>query len=144
MELRQTLECSAAYFAAERATVQDKATMSRRLLELQEAVARKQPIAEAKADLELHLAIADAAHNAPLSLMLRNIYSLLLSDVEENLTLIHRHDISADRLHAQHAEMVERITAGDAEGAKRVVFDHLELIRESYIENGLVDAQSSR
>ncbi|MFT5220736.1 MAG: GntR family transcriptional repressor for pyruvate dehydrogenase complex [Planctomycetota bacterium] len=144
LELRQTLECSAAYFAAERATLEDKATIGKRLLELQVSVAQKQPVAEAKADLELHLAIADAAHNAPLSLMLRNIYSLLLSDVEENLTLIHRHDISAEKLHAQHAEMVERVIAGDAEGAKRVVFDHLELIRVSYIENGLFNAQSSR
>ncbi len=138
IELRQTLECSAAYFAAERATADDKDTIRKRLAELKAIVPRKKPLQEAKADLELHLAIADAAHNAPLSLMLRNIYSLLLSEIEENLSLIHQFDINSVKLHAQHNEMAELVINGDSEGARRVVDEHLKLIRDTFIENGLI------
>ena len=147
IELRQTLECSAAFYAAERATAEDLVIISQRLDELKAIVPKKNPVVEARADLELHLAIADAAHNVPLSLMLRNIYSLLLSEIEENLSLIHQFDINSTKLHGQHSEMVELVIAGDSEGARRVVNEHLELIRDTFIENALIskpDKKSTR
>lgn len=139
IELRETLECSAAYFAAERATAKDKETIRKRLAELKAIIPQKNPVAEAKADLELHLAIVDAAHNAPLSLMLRNIYSLLLSEIEENLSLIHQYDNHAASLHAQHEQMVELVINGDSEGAREVVTEHQKLIRDIFIENDLIN-----
>lgn len=138
IELRQTLECSAAFYAAERATDEDRAIIRQRLNELKAIVPKENPLEEARADLELHLAIADAAHNVPLSLMLRNIYSLLLSEIEENLRLVHQININSAKLHGQHQEMVELIIAGDSEGARRVVNEHLELIRDTFIENELI------
>ena len=138
IELRQTLECSAAFYAAERATAEDLAIIRQRLNELKAIVPRKNPVEEARADLELHLAIADAAHNLPLSLMLRNIYSLLLSEIEENLSLVHKVNINSAKLHGQHHDMVELVIAGDSEGARRVVNEHLELIRDTFLENELV------
>ncbi len=138
IELRQTLECSAAYHAAQRATDRDRAIILQRLQELKDIVPRKKPLQEAKADLELHLAIADAAHNAPLSLMLRNIYSLLLSEIEENLNLVHRVESHSIKLHAQHQQMVDLVIGGDSEGARRVVQEHLELIRDIFVENGSI------
>ena len=138
IELRQTLECSAAFYAAERATAEDRVIIRQRLVELKAIVPKENPVEEARADLELHLAIADAAHNVPLSLMLRNIYSLLLSEIEENLRLVHQVNINSIKLHGQHDEMVELIIAGDSEGARRVVNEHLELIRDTFIENALI------
>ena len=52
IELRQTLECSAAYYAAERATDKDRDTICQRLNELKAIVPRKSPLKEAEADLE--------------------------------------------------------------------------------------------
>jgi GntR family transcriptional repressor for pyruvate dehydrogenase complex len=138
IELRQTLECSAAFYAAERATTEDRVIIRTRLDQLKAIVPMNNPAEEARADLELHLAIADAAHNVPLSLMLRNIYSLLLSEIEENLRLVHQININSLKLHGQHHEMVELIIAGDSEGARRVVNEHLELIRDTFIENELI------
>ncbi|MFT7672887.1 MAG: GntR family transcriptional repressor for pyruvate dehydrogenase complex [Gammaproteobacteria bacterium] len=138
IELRQTLECSAAFYAAKRATPEDRVIIRQRLNELKAIVPKKEPVEEAKADLELHLAIADAAHNVPLSLMLRNIYSLLLSEIEENLSLVHQFDINSVKLHRQHHDMVEFVITGDSEGARNVVNDHLELIRDIFIENALI------
>ena len=139
IELRQTLECSAAFFAAERATAEDKENIQKRLAELKAVIPQKKPVEEAKADLELHLAIADAAHNAPLSLMLRNLYALLLSEIEENLSLIHQHDINSVKLHTQHEQMVELVVNGDSEGARSMVNEHLELIRDAFTEIGLIN-----
>lgn len=139
IELRQMLEGAAAYHAAERATDEDKETIRERLADLQRIIPRHKPEAEAKADLELHLAIADAAHNAPLSLMIRNIYSLLLSEIEENLNLIHQREKDATRLHRQHEQLVECIVNGDSEGARSLANNHLELIRQTFIENGLIE-----
>lgn len=138
IELRQTLECSAAFYAAKRATNEDRVIIRQRLNDLKATVPMKNPVEEARADLELHLAIADAAHNVPLSLMLRNIYSLLLSEIEENLSLVHQVNINSEKLHGQHHEMVELVMEGDSEGARRVVREHLELIRDTFIKNALV------
>ncbi len=138
IELRQTLECSAAFYAAERATAEDRVIIRKRLDQLKAIVPMNNPAEEARADLELHLAIADASHNVPLSLMLRNIYSLLLSEIEENLRLVHQVNINSLKLHGQHQEMVELIIAGDSKGARRVVNEHLELIRDTFIENDLI------
>ncbi len=138
IELRQTLESSAAYFAAQRSTEEDRDNMSNRLNELQAIIPKQQPVEEAKADLELHLAIADASHNAPLSLMLRNIYALLLSDIEENLSLVHQFKDHSAKLDTQHRELVKRVITGDSEGARRMVNEHLELIRNTFVENGLI------
>ena len=143
IELRQTLECSAAFYAAERATNEDLIIIRKRLDELKAIVTTNKPAEEARADLELHLAIADAAHNVPLSLMLRNIYSLLLSEIEENLCLVHQTNVNSVKLHGQHHEMVELIIAGDSEGARRVVNEHLELIRDTFIENLLISEPSN-
>ena len=143
IELRQTLECSAAFYAAERATTEDRIIIRKRLDELKAIVTTNKPAEEARADLELHLAIADAAHNVPLSLMLRNIYSLLLSEIEENLCLAHQTNVNSVKLHGQHHEMVELIIAGDSEGARRVVNEHLELIRDTFIENLLISEPSN-
>lgn len=143
IELRQTLECSAAFYAAERATTEDRIIIRKRLDELKAIVTTNKPAEEARADLELHLAIADAAHNVPLSLMLRNIYSLLLSEIEENLCLVHQTNVNSVKLHGQHHEMVELIIAGDSDGARRVVNEHLELIRDTFIENLLISEPSN-
>lgn len=142
IELRQTLECSAAYFAAQRATPEDRENISQRLNELQAIALKQQPVEEAKADLELHLAIADASHNAPLSLMIRNIYALLLSEIEENLSLVHQSEAQTIKLDTQHQEMAELVINGDSEGARRVVNEHLELIRNTFIENGLINTSN--
>jgi GntR family transcriptional repressor for pyruvate dehydrogenase complex len=143
IELRQTLECSAAFYAAERATAEDRVIIRKRLDELKAIVPMNKPAEEARADLELHLAIADAAHNVPLSLMLRNIYSLLLNEIEANLRLVHQVNVTSVKLHGQHHEMVELVIAGDSEGARRVVNEHLELIRDTFIENALISEPST-
>jgi DNA-binding FadR family transcriptional regulator len=42
-------------------------------------------------------------------------------------------------LQSQHQQMVDFVIRGDSEGARRVVNEHLELIRDTFIENGLIN-----
>ncbi|MEM7206457.1 MAG: FCD domain-containing protein [Pseudomonadota bacterium] len=144
IELRQALESTAAFLAANRATDEDKRNIQEQLESLQRIMQRQNPVDEAKADLDLHIAIADAAHNTPLSLMLRNIYALLLSEVEDNLRLINRIDDNRKLLNDQHKRMVDCVVRGDGEGARKVVNEHLELIRNTFVENGLLDVDAKK
>jgi GntR family transcriptional repressor for pyruvate dehydrogenase complex len=139
IELRQSLEGTAAFYAAERATEQDKKTISKCFKDLQAVVTKHTPIEEAKADLELHLAIADAAHNAPLALMIRNIYALLLNHMEEHLSLISRKEGTNEQLQSQHGKLVEAVLAGDGIKARNTVYEHLDFVRDSFKQRELVE-----
>jgi GntR family transcriptional repressor for pyruvate dehydrogenase complex len=138
VEVRQILEGAAAYYAAERATDQDRVLIQKRFESLQAILPNSTPVEEAKADLDLHLAIADAAHNAPLTLMLRNIYALLLKHIEEHLSLISDQDITNQRLQAQHTDLVSAVLASDGERARRIMQEHLEFVSDSFRNSGLV------
>ena len=138
IEMRMVLESAAAFFAAERATAQDRIDIKVRFEELQSIVSEHQPGREARADLDLHMAIADAAHNAALSLMIRNVYSLLLNHIEEHLSLISEQADPNQKLQHQHQEIVEAILEGDSARAKTGMQRHLEFVSDSFNSSGIV------
>ena len=139
IELRHSLEGTAAYYAAERATEQDKKSIRKRLEELQAVVLKREPVEEAKADLELHLAIANAAHNLPLTLMIRNIYSLLLNHIEAHLSLVSQQEKTNEKLQSQHQSLVDAVLAGDGHKAREIVYAHLDLVRKSFQESEIAE-----
>ena len=139
IEMRQVLEGAAAFFAAERATDRDKATIKNCFDALQAMLPNRSPVEEAKADLNLHLAIADAAHNAPLTLMIRNIYSLLLNHIEAHLSLVSDQDKTNQKLQAQHRDIVEAVLAGEGARARQSMQEHLEFVSDSFRTNELVE-----
>lgn len=135
IELRQSLEGTAAFYAAQRATDQDKKTILSRLETLRLIAGKSNPKQEAQADLELHLAIADAAHNTPLSLLIRNVYALLVELIEEHLDLTQHNKKVNVQLQIQHTELVEAILAGDDIAARKLAYDHLSYVRDSFDES---------
>lgn len=139
IELRHSLEGTAAFYAAARATEQDKKAIRKRFEELQAVVLKRAPAEEAKADLELHLAIADAAHNAPLTLMIRNIYSLLLNHIEAHLSLVSQQDKINEKLQSQHQSLVDAVLAGDGIKAREIVYAHLDFVGESFTQCEIVE-----
>ena len=136
LELRSVLDRFAAQSAAERATKADKKRMMEKLAELETAMkvngsaGLPTPGECAKFDLELHLCIADAAHNAPLSLMLRSIYSLLLEDVEQNLNRVRQDEMKYAQLLDQHRALVDAICQGQSGLAGELSDGHFSLIEE--------------
>lgn len=137
IELRQSLEGTAAFYAAQRATEQDKITIQARLEELQKIAGKNNPKKEAKADLELHLAIANAAHNTPLTLLIRNVYTLLIELIEEHLSLNQHNEKINAQLKIQHSELVEAIFSGDKDRARKIAYDHLSYVRDSFGESAI-------
>lgn len=135
IELRQSLEGTAAFYAAQRATDQDKKTIQARLVELKKIAGKNDPKQEAEADLELHLAIADAAHNTPLSLLIRNVYALLVGLIEEHLNLTQHNEKINVQLQIQHTKLVDAILSGDGVAARNLAYDHLSYVRDSFNES---------
>ena len=128
----------------QRATEKDKDNIKQKLVVLQEILPKRLAAEEAKADLDLHLAIADASHNTPLSLMLRNIYTLLLSHMERLLVPIHKREQDHKLLQIQHVDLVNSILDGDAEGAQRIVKEHLKTVSHSIIETEKKEKRNQR
>lgn len=135
IELRQSLEGTAAFYAAQRATDQDKRTIQARLAALKAIAGKNNPKQEAEADLGLHLAIADAAHNTPLSLLIRNVYALLVELIEEHLSLTQHNEKINVQLQIQHTKLVDAILAGDDVAARKLSYDHLSYVRDSFEES---------
>ena len=138
IEMRLILESAAAFFAAERATAADRANIKARFEALQSIVTEHHPAKEAVADLDLHMAIADASHNSALSLMIRNVYSLLLKHIEEHLSLVSDQIKTNNKLQAQHSNIVEAILGGDSSRARKAMRKHLEFVSDSFNTSGVV------
>ncbi len=143
IELRQSLEGTAAFYAAQRATEQDKITIQARLEDLQKIAGKNSPKEEAEADLELHLAIANAAHNTPLTLLIRNVYTVLIKLIEEHLSQNQHDETINNQLQIQHSELVEAIFLGDGVRARQIAYDHLSYVRDSFGDSCFTDNQNS-
>jgi GntR family transcriptional regulator, transcriptional repressor for pyruvate dehydrogenase complex len=118
-EVRALLEVHIAGVAAERATESDLA----RLREVHERMEREHADVEAAArdDLEFHRVIAGATQN--------DLYLLLMDSIGTALIDIRRENLgsgSAPMTLGQHGLVLERITAGDVEGAREAMAAHLE------------------
>jgi GntR family transcriptional repressor for pyruvate dehydrogenase complex len=118
-EVRALLEVHIAGLAAERATTADLA----RLREVHERMEREAGDVESAArdDLEFHRAIATATQN--------DLYLLLLDSIGSTLIDIRRENLgsgSAPVTLGQHGQVLDRITARDAPGARVAMASHLE------------------
>jgi len=118
-EVRALLEVHIAGVAAERATDADLA----RLREVHERMERERADVEAAArdDLEFHRVIAGATQN--------DLYLLLMDSIGAALIDIRRENLgsgSAPMTLSQHESVLDRVAAGDAEGAREAMAAHLE------------------
>lgn len=118
-EVRALLEVHIAGLAAERATDKDLA----RLREVHERMVREagELDAAARHDLEFHRAIARATQN--------DLYLLLLDSIGSTLIDIRRENLSSGSTPmtlGQHAQVLDRVVARDAAGAREAMATHLE------------------
>jgi DNA-binding FadR family transcriptional regulator len=118
-EVRALLEVHIAGVAAERATDADLA----RLREVHERMERERADVEAAArdDLEFHRVVAGATQN--------DLYLLLMDSIGAALIDIRRENLgsgSAPMTLSQHESVLDRVAAGDADGAREAMAAHLE------------------
>lgn len=142
LEYRRELEGLTAELAALRATEADKAQIARIVEEMDAAHENSHFEDELAADIELHTAIGEAAHNIVLLHTLRACYRLLAEGIVHHRKLIFALPGARDRLLAQHRDLADAILAGDAARARRAAEDHIDYVTETNREAAMQDRRN--
>ena len=123
-EVRRILEVEAAGLAAERATLEDVASM-KKSIDLM-ARYRDDPEAYTRHDVAFHAAVATATHNDLFGVLLSPISDLLLQMVRVSLDASGAADVGL----VHHREILACIREHDPQKARRAMREHLEHARD--------------
>ncbi|WML50792.1 FadR/GntR family transcriptional regulator [Neobacillus sp. PS3-12] len=129
LEVRQGLESQAAYLAAHRATPKDIERLEAAYHSLLEAV--KKESVGAKEDFIFHEAIIKASKNEILMEMLRLLSDRLLVGILESRSNSLKQPQRIEDVLKEHKRIVEAISNRDADLAKKLMFEHLENVKNS-------------
>lgn len=131
LELRLALEEVAAYHAALRSSDGDRQTLQRRWDALEASYASDDLDLNAEADVEFHMAIADASHNLALALVMRGLFNLLRSTIKDNLDKLNAEAGRMDLIRAQHRQILDAVLANQPEEARSAAHTHLAFVQET-------------
>lgn len=134
VEYRRELEGITAELAAHRATEYDRQMLTRIMEAMRKAHAEGGFEAELAADVELHNAIGEAAHNIVLLHTLRACYRLLAQGIFFHRHLVFSSEHARGQLLAQHEAIYAAIMAGDGKAAKEAAQAHMDYIAEAIRE----------
>lgn len=135
LEYRNALEGMAAWYAALRATDADCQRLQSCVTELERCHRAGNAAEQATADVEFHLAIAEASHNAVLLQNMKALFRVLASSIAKSVFQIAGQGDSADRLLAQHQALLGAIVSGDAPAAQRASQRHLGFVESCLNES---------
>jgi len=138
LEYRRELEAHAAELAARRATPADRERLAGIVARMRTAFAEDDFAVELDADIELHNAIGEAAHNIILMHTLRACYKLLSEGIFHHRRMIFNLPAARRALLSQHESIVAAITAGDAAAARTAAQAHIDYVAEAANEAMLV------
>lgn len=143
LETRQSLEVSTAWYAAQRATAQDKARIQRSFDALLHFQHQQDAASAARADARFHLCIAQASHNAVMVQVMGSLFDLVLGTVAENRHRMFAQDSTPvlEQLTQQHYALMQAILDGEAEQARSVILEHLNFVRDKLTQ---ADADAAR
>lgn len=134
LEFRRVLEGATAYFAAMRADAADVERITGQLAELERARASGDTVAESKADVQLHEAIAQASHNT----MFLHLHTSVLGILREHISLNHDGlrtldpDVSQQLL-LQHRAVCDAICGRRPEEARTAMQAHIDFVRSRVV-----------
>lgn len=127
-EARLILESGTAYYAAERATEQDKA----KIRYYYEQISHYQSLGDneqaAIQDANFHLAIAEASHNLVLIQMMKELFDLLQFNILLGRRKVYTEPTRFDQLHQQHFDVMTAIEQKNAIEARNYVCHHIEFV----------------
>jgi GntR family transcriptional regulator, transcriptional repressor for pyruvate dehydrogenase complex len=137
-QVRQILEPEIAALAATRIQEPQLALMREAFSTMNSAL--KDPDAYIEADLDFHLALAEAAENPLILSLLDSIVGLL----REQRLKIFFHESGPERGQYHHARILEAIEKRDPDASRAAMRDHLQQVREdSSSERGRVAGSDS-
>jgi len=128
IEARELLEVQLAGLAALRRTEEEIDHLYAGLAELEKAIEMRADDYD-KIDLLLHEIIWKASHNRIFLQMMQAVYGQL----EEVIRIVALNTTDMEKLLPMHASVVEAISAGDPEAARRKMQAHFESIREDLL-----------
>ncbi len=131
LEFRHVLEGAAAAYAAGRATDVDREILRRRFQAMEDANRGGDPGAEAEADAEFHLAIAEAAHNVVLLHIMRGLFDLLRRGIVASRARLYSKEGVREVLLRHHRGLLDAVVAGDAPAAREAAHDHLAFVERT-------------
>lgn len=143
-EARAVLEGGTAWYAALRATDEEKA----HIREAYEKLQYYQQIGDlanaADADANFHLAIAEASHNAVLIQLMRHVFELLHHNVVLARHKMYTDDRMTEQLNLQHTELLNAIERKDANSALKSVQKHIHYVIEQVKQIDEAEARQER
>jgi GntR family transcriptional repressor for pyruvate dehydrogenase complex len=135
LEMRHGLEAVAASLAALRATPADLKKLKAAFAAMEKPQTKPDRLAQAEADAEFHMMIAEASHNVALLHVTRGIFNLLRKSVyHSRYAVLTEQADSHALLSEQHEALLDAITARDPEAARAAAHLHLNFILASLRE----------
>jgi len=136
-EVRHGLEAMAAYHAAMNASKADLSKLGRIFKAMQKSVGKRDALADAAADTEFHMTIAEASKNVALVHIVHGIFNLLRSSSYRARGLLYKQEENIPILHEQHAAILNAILARDPETARSAAQLHFAFVQASLREMSL-------
>ena len=132
LEVRHALDGQAAYYAALRASEQDRYNIQQRFERMIDLhINGNDPMAEAMADAAFHLSITEASHNIVLLHVMRGLFTVLQKSIKHNLDKLYTIPRVFEPLSNQHERLMQTVLAGDPDAAREAAQEHLVFVEES-------------
>lgn len=128
LEYRRELEGLTAELAARRATAFDRDILTRIMTQMRAAHGNGPFETELAADIDLHNAIGESAHNIILLHTLRACYRLLSSGIFFHRSIVFAAPGASEQLLAQHEAIYDAIMAADPQRARAAAQAHIDFI----------------
>lgn len=141
LEIRHALEGNAAFYAALRATDEDKQNIREKFETMISLHGSDDPMDEARADAAFHLSIVEASHNMVLLHVMRGLFDLLQNSISHNLDKLYTLPRVFEPLSTQHRELMEAVVNGEPEAARKAAQQHLVFVEDSIKD---IDADEAR
>ena len=144
LEFRHGIEGMSAYYAAMRGTSADFQEIQRRHDNIGNAQLENDYRQEAEAVFEFYLAICAASHNAVILHLARSMASLLIDNIEQNLTILaKRPDIFA-KIADYRTRLMDAIVSGQPQKAWGASHRHLAFIEEVLLKMSQENSRMER
>jgi GntR family transcriptional repressor for pyruvate dehydrogenase complex len=132
LEYRRAQEGLAAQLAAERATATDRTQIQRHLDALIQAEEDHDDEHSQEMDVQFHVAIMEASHNAMLIHMMASIYELTRRGVFYNRNYLRLQEGSSAKLLQQHKDIANAVLNRDPIAARNAAHIHMDFVEKSF------------
>lgn len=133
-EFRQAVDSQSARHAAERASELDKEAIGACIERMKELHGLEDPTQESQVDVDLHLLIYEAAHNAVVLHIMRALVELLRSNIFYSRQQLYQRPSVRAKLLAQHEAIARAVMAGNPKAAEAAASEHVRFTFDSVEE----------